>query len=221
LSKLLSGKLGLGTTPQTQAQAPSQPAGAPGGFDLASFLQQMGSGRSVDAGYLRSTGLTDELVQQTGLDPSTAEQGLQEVLRMLSSPAEASPYAETAAAQPRQDEGQGVSRRRAEAAGTEVSGQVVDQRNGRGIGDVLVIALRPGVGVREFIRQPLREMAYTSVYTGADGRFVFPQQLPKGYAYGLVVVANGYRDVAIEDALRIEPQMPEQAELNPIPLMPD
>jgi hypothetical protein len=220
LGKLLSGKLGQGATSQAQAQYPSQSAPS-GGMDLSGFLQQMSSGRAPDTRYLRSSGLTDELVQETGLDPDTAEQSLQEVLRMLSGPMVGAESPEMGAAQAREDEGQAVIRRRAEDTGTEISGQVVDQRNGRGLADVLVIALKPGVGVREFVRQPLREMAYSSVHTNADGRFTFPQRLPRGQAYGLVVVANGYRDLAIESALRIEPEMPEQAELNAIPLMPD
>jgi hypothetical protein len=217
LSKLLSGKLGQGTTAQTQAQYPSQqssPSGTSGGVDLSSLLQQMTSGQRVDTRYLRRSGLTEELVQQTGLDPDTAEQSLQEVLGMLSGQMRESENAERPAEQSREDEGQ-------EVTGTEVSGQVVDQRNGYGIGNVLVIALQPGVGVREFIRQPLREMAYTSVRTDDNGRFTFPQPLPKGQAYGLVVVANGYRDMAVESGLRIGPDMPEQAELNPLALMPD
>jgi hypothetical protein len=220
LGKLLSGKLGQGATSQAQAQYPSQSAPS-GGMDLSGFLQQMSGGRAMDTRYLRSSGLTDELVQETGLDPDTAEQSLQEVLRMLSGQMGGAASPEMGAEQSRQDEGQAAIRRRTEDTGTEISGQVVDQRNGRGIGDVLVIALRPGIDVREFTRQPLREMAYTSVRTDADGRFTFPQRLPKGQAYGLVVVANGYRDLAIESALRIEPGMPEQAALNAIPLMPD
>jgi hypothetical protein len=103
---------------------------------------------------------------------------------------------------------------------TEVSGQIVDQRNGRGIPGVLVIALLPGVRVQDFVQRQKREMAYTTAQTDAKGRFTFPQQLPKGQAYGLVVIAKGYRDLAIESALRIGPQAPEHAQMNPIPLIP-
>jgi serine protease Do len=51
-----------------------------------------------------------------------------------------------------------------------------------------------------------------------NGQFTFPQQLPKGQAYGLIVVARGYRDLAIESALRVSAHAPEHAQLNPIPL---
>jgi len=62
-------------------------------------------------------------------------------------------------------------------------------------------------------------MAYTSARTDRSGRFTFPEQLPKGYAYGLIVVARGFRDIAIEGALRISPQSPEKAQIYPVPMI--
>jgi len=59
----------------------------------------------------------------------------------------------------------------------------------------------------------------TSTKTGRNGRFTFPKQLPKGTAYGLVVVARGYRDMVIEGALRISAHAPERAEINPLGLI--
>jgi serine protease Do len=115
-------------------------------------------------------------------------------------------------------EGQVVVGRRVDDTDTEISGQVVDQATGRGINDALVIALRPTVRVQDFVQQQRREMAFSSARTDAAGKFTLPQQLPKGQAYGLVVVARGYRDLAIEGALRISAQAPEQAQLSPIPL---
>ncbi|RME43477.1 MAG: hypothetical protein D6791_15330 [Chloroflexi bacterium] len=115
-------------------------------------------------------------------------------------------------------EGEVVLGRRTEDTDTQISGQIVDQATGRGIPDALVIALRPGVRVQDFIQQQRRDMAYTSARTDGDGRFTFPKQLPKGQAYGLIVVGRGYRDLAIEGALRISANAPEHAQLNPIPL---
>lgn len=116
-------------------------------------------------------------------------------------------------------EGEVVLGQRVDDTDIEVSGQIVDAATGRGIPDALVIALRPGVRVRDFVRQQRREMAESSVHTDPDGRFTFPRQLPKGQAYGLVVVSQGYRDLAIESALRIGADAPERAQLNPIPLL--
>jgi serine protease Do len=115
-------------------------------------------------------------------------------------------------------EGVVVVGRRVEDTDTGVSGQIVDAATGRGIPDALVIALRPGVRVQDFVKQQRREMAYTSARTDRDGRFTFPRQLPKGQAYGLAVAGQGYRNLAIQSALRIGADAPEHAQLNPIPL---
>lgn len=115
-------------------------------------------------------------------------------------------------------EGTVVVGRQAEDTDTQVSGQLVGQKTGKGIPDALVIVLKPGVSARTFVQQQSKEMAFTSARTDKSGRFSFPQQLPKGQAYGLVVVARGYRDLAIEGALRIGAQAPEQAQMNPIPM---
>jgi hypothetical protein len=64
-------------------------------------------------------------------------------------------------------------------------------------------------------------MVYTSTHTDRNGQFTFPQQLPKGQAYGLVVAGQYHRDIAIEAALRIGPDAPESAQLDPIPLVRD
>jgi len=118
-------------------------------------------------------------------------------------------------------EGEVVIGRQVDDTDTQVSGQVVDQSNGRGIPGALVIALRPGVKVQAFIQQQSSDMAYTSVRTDSSGRFTFPQQLPKGQAYGLIVVARAYQDLAIESALRIGASAPEQAQLSAIALSPE
>lgn len=101
---------------------------------------------------------------------------------------------------------------------SEISGRVVDQQSGQGLPNVLVIALKPGVSVQQFAAVKSKDMAYTSVRSGLDGRFTFPLQLPKGQAYGLVVVAQNYQDVAIDGALRVGPDAPEHAEISAIPL---
>ncbi len=101
---------------------------------------------------------------------------------------------------------------------SEISGTVVDAGSGQGIAGALVIALKPGVKVQDFIRVQNKDMAFTSTRTAQDGSFTFPQQLPKGQAYGLVVVARGYQDMAIESALRVSASAPERAQINPIPM---
>jgi len=115
-------------------------------------------------------------------------------------------------------EGEVVVGKRTEDTDSEISGQLVDEGTKRGIAEALVIALRPNVKVADFLREQRRDMAFTSARTDKNGRFTFPKQLPKGQSYGLVLVARGYRDLAIESALRVSGQAPERAQLNPIPM---
>lgn len=115
-------------------------------------------------------------------------------------------------------EGRVTIGRKNEDSDTQISGRIVNQR-GQGIGGALVIALKPGVRASDFVNQQSQAMAFTSTKTKRDGRFTFPKQLLKGSAYGLVVVARGYRDMVIEGALRIGPHAPERAEINPLALI--
>ncbi len=108
--------------------------------------------------------------------------------------------------------------RRQEDNDTKLSGSVVDSRTGRGISGALVIALKPGVSVQQFVRSQSPDMAYTSIKTNRSGKFTFKKQLPRGQAYGLVAIARGYQDMVIEGGLRLAANTPEVAEMQPIPL---
>jgi hypothetical protein len=55
------------------------------GLDLDHLLESMGSGQQLGSSYFRSTGLADELAQQTGLDAGTAAESLEEVFSLLGS----------------------------------------------------------------------------------------------------------------------------------------
>ena len=73
LSKLLSGLLGGSATH----------GGRSARTESNQIMSQLRSGEGIDPGYLSSTGMTQELVDQTGLDPETAERSLQEALEKL------------------------------------------------------------------------------------------------------------------------------------------
>ena len=111
--------------------------------------------------------------------------------------------------------------RRVDDTDTEISGHVVDASNGMGIDEALVIALKPGIRASDFVKMQSPKMAYTSVRTSNGGQFTFPDQLFKGQAYGLVIVARGYQDLAVESALRLNENAPETAEIEPIQMRPE
>lgn len=108
--------------------------------------------------------------------------------------------------------------RKDEQSDTQISGRIVTQR-GQGINGALVIALKPGVRAADFVKTQSPDLAVTSTKTNRNGSFTFPKQLQKGSAYGLVVVARGYRDVVIEGALRIGANAPEKAEISPLAMI--
>ncbi len=88
LSKLLSGASAQSqatrpsqAVPRRQAQQQKQQGGQT--VDLDDLLEQMSAGQTLDAGYLEKSGMTEELVQQTGMDSDTAAASLQEVFKAL------------------------------------------------------------------------------------------------------------------------------------------
>ena len=84
IGKLLSGQSGAGAASASVSGQPLYADSAqPGGLDLGGLLNQLASGRGIDADYLQSTGMNEELAQQTGLDPDTATRSLQEVFNLL------------------------------------------------------------------------------------------------------------------------------------------
>ena len=111
--------------------------------------------------------------------------------------------------------------KRDEDKDSQVAGQLVDERTKRGIAGGLVIVLKPGVSTKDFLRTQKKEMTFTSARTDEQGKFAFPKQLPKGNAYGLVLVARGYQDLAVDGALRVTARAPEHAQIPPIAMRPE
>ncbi len=75
IGQLISGKTG----------APAPGTGKPAAVDPNSLLQRVTSGQGVDPNYLHSTGMPQQLANQTGMDTQTATASLQHTLQMLGS----------------------------------------------------------------------------------------------------------------------------------------
>jgi hypothetical protein len=58
------------------------PASPQGGLDLDHLLEQMSTGQ-IDTRFMNSSGLTQELVEQTGMDEELAAASLQQTFSML------------------------------------------------------------------------------------------------------------------------------------------
>jgi S1-C subfamily serine protease len=111
--------------------------------------------------------------------------------------------------------------RRREDSDTQIAGTIVDDASGRGIAGVKILVLKPGVAVNDFVQKQDRAMVASMAETGRDGSFSLPEQLPKGAAYGMLVVAEGWRNLMVDGALRLDARAPEKAQLGPIRLQRD
>jgi hypothetical protein len=81
LSRLLSGQAGA-TGATGQGNRMGMEVGE-GSSELSGIVQRLNSGQGLDARYLHSTGLPQQLAEQTGLDLHTATGSLQHVFEML------------------------------------------------------------------------------------------------------------------------------------------
>lgn len=104
------------------------------------------------------------------------------------------------------------------STGSKLSGQIVDRESKQGVADALVIILKPGISTAEFVKKQQRDMALTSTRTQRDGRFELSELLPVGHSYSLIVVARGYVDEILEEAVRIAPNARPETKLTPIRL---
>ena len=92
LNKMVGGAAGRAATP-SQDMRPGQtlPSQRPSqqlpqtqqGLDLDELLDHVSAGDTLDPGYLSTTGMTQELSLQTGMDTHTAAISLQEVFKLL------------------------------------------------------------------------------------------------------------------------------------------
>jgi len=83
LGQLLSRGTSASTTRAAQAQSQRAGPAAGEGLNLDYLLETVGAGREVEASYVRSTGIVEQLAAQTGLDKNTATRGVQQALQLL------------------------------------------------------------------------------------------------------------------------------------------
>jgi hypothetical protein len=82
LSRLLGGQAS-GTGFPSQGNRLGMDSG--GGSELSGVIERLSSGQGADARYLHSTGMPQQLAEQTGLDLHTATGSLQHVFDILAS----------------------------------------------------------------------------------------------------------------------------------------
>lgn len=105
------------------------------------------------------------------------------------------------------------------AKGVILTGQIVDADTRKGIAGAIFIVLKPGVTVKQFADSDGDlGLVATGVEAGANGEFRTADPLARGTSYSLVVLANGYRAIGEDNALKLVPDHPAEHKLNPIRL---
>jgi hypothetical protein len=85
LNSLMSRASRGGTPGMSTAAGAQRAVEGVGGLQMEDIAQRFQSGQAIDAKYLRSTGMPQQLAEQTGLDLHTATGSLQHVFDMLAS----------------------------------------------------------------------------------------------------------------------------------------
>ena len=89
----------------------------------------------------------------------------------------------------------------------QVEGEIVDANSGKGIGDIFMIILNPGIDPDQWLSDGLDSDILTYAQTSSDGYFALPDLLPRGYEYGAVAgnkklgyqSVTGYLDITEDD----------------------
>lgn len=90
-----------------------------------------------------------------------------------------------------------------------VEGTVADKKSGRPIKGAVVLVLRPGVSVQQFLDAGKRDAdVVTAGKSDSRGRFVLQHALERGVTYGLIIVARGYRATGM-DAFAVAASAPD------------
>ncbi|MFQ5616306.1 MAG: trypsin-like peptidase domain-containing protein [Anaerolineales bacterium] len=74
-----------------------------------------------------------------------------------------------------------------------VSGQITDGDTGKGIPSAVVIVLKPGIDISDWLANGTDDDVFTWTETGADGSFALPEPLQRGIEYPAIAGAEGYQ----------------------------
>jgi len=92
--------------------------------------------------------------------------------------------------------------------GVRVRSQVLDAANDHPVAGAKVLVFRPGVRREDVKLDALTDLVITWARTDASGRFTLPQRLPRGLAYTVAIVAEGYQPLIETDVLVLHDTTP-------------
>ena len=101
-----------------------------------------------------------------------------------------------------------------------VAGQVKDVTTGHAVLGAAVLIIKPGVRVASLTRSNLSASTATVAFSTSLGYFRTHHALPQGHDYGIVVVAKGYKPLAVDSAVQIMRGAPPVLNLGTVNLRP-
>lgn len=105
-------------------------------------------------------------------------------------------------------------------AGVTLYGQVVDADTGKPIPAAFILLTQPGVSVDAFYTEAGLQDGQTAAIgiTDEKGNYVTFPPLVRGNTYGVIIVAENYQPIAVDNALEITADDPDPVELETVSL---
>lgn len=110
----------------------------------------------------------------------------------------------------------------ASAGPVTVTGRVVRQGDGEGVGGAYFIVLKPGVGLAEWEAATGPEAAAlmtAAVVADSTGHYRVPA-VPRGHDYTVMIAAPGFQPAVFAGGLTVEADAPEIKDMRPVELVP-
>lgn len=102
-------------------------------------------------------------------------------------------------------------------ADVTLSGSVVSADSGKPVAGAWFIVLKSGVPVADYL-DGRQDAVHSFATTGADGTFQLREPVARGEAYGVVVVARGYRNASEDNRVLAPAEAPTVVTLQPVEL---
>ena len=83
-------------------------------------------------------------------------------------------------------------------------GRLVSAETGRGISGATIGVFKPGVKIDQVTETNLQDLLFTTAQTDTNGNFQLEHALTVGRSYSVVIYANGYEFIAMDDGITVK-----------------
>jgi S1-C subfamily serine protease len=107
------------------------------------------------------------------------------------------------------------------ASGVSVAGFMVSAATGDPIPGALVLFLQPGVRTNEVTGENWSSKVFTKSFSARDGSFHTESPLLRGKSYGVMILAEGYQPILVDEGVSISNKGAPEFDLGAIEMMPE